>query len=186
MLSHIVYRLQQRGSHHNLKRLSEPKPIISKHEVLVKIHAISLNYRDLGLGVADGSYPFPVKDKVVPCSDGAGEVVEVGASVEGLEIGDRVITVFDGSNLYGPQSDWQHGHGGPVDGVLREYIALPRTSVVKIPKNGKLSFSQMAALVCTGTTAWNVLYGNLPLRPGQTVLFQGECGPPLYLRRKIH
>jgi hypothetical protein len=172
MSSHVVFRLQGRSSHHNLKRLEEPMPTIDKHEVLVKIRGISLNYRDIG--VANGSYPFPVKEQVIPCSDGAGEVVKVGSSIEGLSIGDHVISVFDGSNLYGPQADWHHGHGGPVDGMLRQYVALSGTSVVKIPKHSKLSFPQMASLVCTGVTVWNSLYGNLPLKPGQTVLFQGE------------
>jgi NADPH:quinone reductase-like Zn-dependent oxidoreductase len=133
---------------------------------------ISPNYRDII--IASGTYPFPVKDQVVPCSDAAGEVVEIGSLVEVLEIGDRVVANFDVSNLYGPQRDWQHCHGGPIDGMLRQYIALPGNAVAKIPKNSKLSLTQMASLVCTGTAAWNALYGNIPLRPGQTVLFQSK------------
>jgi len=72
--------------------------------------------------------------------------------------------------------DWLNGLGGPKDGVLRQYIAIPATAIVKIPSTTKLSWSQLASLVCTGTTAWNALYGNLPLKPGQTLLFQGTGG----------
>ncbi|CZR66682.1 related to zinc-containing alcohol dehydrogenase [Phialocephala subalpina] len=174
MASHLVYRLSNRGPNHTLKQVSEPKPTISKHEVLVKIEGISLNYRDIV--IANGTYPFPIKENVVPCSDGAGEVIEVGSSVEGLEIGDHVIANFDAMNLYGQQKTWTHGHGGPIDGVLREYAAFPASVLVKIPKEAKMSFTQMASLVCTGVTAWNALYGNVPLKPGQTVLFQGTGG----------
>jgi len=60
--------------------------------------------------------------------------------------------------------------------MLRQYIALPSTAIVKIPSTTTLSWGQLAALVCTGTTAWNALYGNVPLKPGQTVLAQGTGG----------
>lgn len=112
----------------------------------------------------------------MPCSDGAGVVEEVGSDVEGLQVGDRVIANFDVRHFYDPQSDWLHGHGGPIDGVLRQYMAVPGDALTKIPAESTLSFAQMAALVCTGTTSWNALYGNLPLKPGQTVLFLGTGG----------
>jgi NADPH:quinone reductase-like Zn-dependent oxidoreductase len=171
MSTQKVFRLQSRDSHHFIKQHSETVPTINSHEVLIKIRAISLNYRDIA--VVNGIYPFPVKDQVIPCSDAAGEIIKVGSDVGDLKVGDHVVAVFDGSNLYGPQKDWNHGHGGPIDGFLCEFTALPATSVVRIPEAAALTFPQMAALVCTGTTAWNALYGNVPLRPGQTVLFQG-------------
>lgn len=68
------------------------------------------------------------------------------------------------------------GLGGPIDGMLAQYVNIPASAVIKIPKTTKLSWTQLAGLVCTGTTAWNALYGNLPLKPGQTVLFQGTGG----------
>lgn len=71
---------------------------------------------------------------MIPCSDAAGEIVEVGSLVDNLKVGDRVVATFDATNLYGPQKDWDHGHGGPVDGFLREYAALPATAVTKIPE----------------------------------------------------
>lgn len=176
-----VYRLQSQKGHEQLKQVQEPKPVIDKHEVLVKIHAVSLNYRDIV--VANGQYPFPVKDKVVPCSDSAGEIVEIGSKVEGFKVGDRVVASFDPTNLFGPQRDWDHGHGGPIDGVLSEYVAFAGNAVVKIPESSNLTYPEMASLVCTGVTAWNALYGAVPLVPGQTVLFQGKL---LYMRRAPH
>ncbi|TGO31479.1 hypothetical protein BHYA_0680g00020 [Botrytis hyacinthi] len=174
MSSQKVFRLASQGSHHNIQSHSEPVPTLNAHEILVKIRGIALNYRDLA--ITNGTYPFPVKDNVIPCSDAAGEIVKVGSLVDGLKVGDRVVAAFDGTNLYGSQKNWDHGHGGPVDGFLREYVALPASSVIKVPDCARLSYTQLAALVCTGVTAWNALYGNTPLKPGQTVLFQGTGG----------
>jgi NADPH:quinone reductase-like Zn-dependent oxidoreductase len=70
-----------------------------------------------------------------------------------LEKGDWAIASFDITNLYGPQADWLNGLGGPIDGMLRQYVALPATCIVKVPKSTKLSWAQLASLVCTGTTA---------------------------------
>ncbi|EGZ11309.1 hypothetical protein PHYSODRAFT_318082 [Phytophthora sojae] len=172
MSSHVAFRHSERSSHHNMRVVSEPKP--TPNEVLVQIRGVALNYRDIA--VADSTYPFPVKDKVVPCSDGAGVVVDVGSAVDGFELGDKVITNFDVSNLYGPQQDWAHSLGGMLNGVLRQFVALPAHVLTKMPKDSTLSFVQMASLVCTGVTAWNALYGNIPLKPGQTVLFLGTGG----------
>ena len=170
-----VFRLPSKGAGYAaLEEKTEAIPRVAAHEVLLKIHATTLNYRDLV--IANGGYPFPVQDNVVPISDGAGTIVEVGSAVSGLQKGDWAIANFDISNLYGPQQDWEHGLGGPIDGMLRQYAALPASAIVKIPKTTKLSWGQLAGLVCTGTTAWNSLYGNIPLKPGQTVLFQGTGG----------
>ncbi|OWZ12333.1 NAD(P)-binding Rossmann-fold containing protein [Phytophthora megakarya] len=174
MSSHVAFRHGERTSHHNLRVVSEPKPTITPNEVLVQIRGVALNFRDVA--VADSTYPFPVKDSVVPCSDGAGVVVEVGSAVGDFKLGDKVITNFDVTNLYGPQLDWVHSLGGALDGVLRQYVALPAHVLTKMPEDSSLSFVQMASLVCTGVTAWNALYGNLPLKPGQTVLFLGTGG----------
>lgn len=102
-----------------------------------------------------------------------GEVVEVGSSVPRFEKGDHVVVAFDPTALYGTIDNWNIGLGGPVDGVLGQYISVPHQGVVKLPKGSTLEDEQWAALVCTGVTAWNALYSNIPLRPGQTVLFQG-------------
>jgi NADPH:quinone reductase-like Zn-dependent oxidoreductase len=186
MPQHKVYRLKARTSYNELELVEEETPTFDKHEVLIKVKSVSLNYRDLG--VTNGFYPFPVKENVVPCSDACGEVVAIGSSFldKGIAIGDLVIGNFDPVNLYGPQKDWNNGLGGPVDGVLREYVALPGASIVKIPSGTGASTAECASLVCTGTTAWNVLYGNIPLRPGQTVLFQGKSSPSLFITGSNH
>lgn len=79
----------------------------------------------------------------------------------------------------------QTGLGGPADGVLRVYIAVPVQSVVKIPESSTLSYAQWASVVCTGVTAKNALYGNLPLKPGQAVLFQDKQYPKSLLHQYL-
>ncbi|WQF76723.1 Putative GroES-like superfamily, alcohol dehydrogenase-like, NAD(P)-binding domain superfamily [Colletotrichum destructivum] len=169
-----VFRLSQRTSIRDLETRDEPIPEPSSNEVLIHIRSVALNFRDYA--VATGKYPFPVKDDVVPCSDLSGDVVKVGSHVDDFAPGDRVISVFDISTLYGAMKDWNHSLGGKLDGALRQYIALPSAALVKIPAEARLSYSQLAALVCTGSTAWNSLYGNIALKPGQTVLFLGTGG----------
>jgi NADPH:quinone reductase-like Zn-dependent oxidoreductase len=110
-------------------------------------------------------------------SIGAGEIIEVGDQVIGFKKGDRVISNFDPTHLYGPSRSWHNGLGGPADGMLTQYKALPYFGLVKIPDH--LSYEQAASLVCTGTTTWNALHGNNSLLPGQTVLLQGTGGVSL-------
>lgn len=170
-MSQRVFRLHQRTAVQDLTLHNEPIPEPASQEVLIKIRSVAVNFRDFA--VATGKYPFPVKDDVVPGSDLAGDVVQVGDRVEGFAKGDRVISSFDLKTLYGPMLAWDGSLGGCYDGTLRQYIALPYTALVKVPASTSLSYSQLSALVCTGTTAWNALYGNNPLKPGQTVLFLG-------------
>lgn len=172
MAHQTVYRLEARDSFHSIKPRQEPIPKPTKLEVLIKIKAVALNYRDVA--ISDGSYPFPVADKVVPVSDCAAEVVEVGEGVTTVSKGDRVVVSFDPTNLYGPQRDWDHGHGGPADGFLRQYAVVPATAVVVVPSGGQFSWPQLASLVCTGVTTWNALFGPVKILPGQVVLVQGS------------
>ncbi|KAJ5998205.1 hypothetical protein N7522_009865 [Penicillium canescens] len=138
-------------SNQNVIRLTSPEPIptAGKHEVLIAVKSVALNFRDNA--IATGKYPFPVKKNVVPGSDAAGDVVETGEGVSRFKLGDK-----------------GNGLGGPVDGVLREYISVPAQAVVKIPENSTLSYAQWASV--------NSLYGNNLLKHGQTVLFQGTGG----------
>jgi NADPH:quinone reductase-like Zn-dependent oxidoreductase len=170
MTTQTVLRLTKPGSFQGYETLQEPIPQIDQHELLIKVRSVALNFRDAA--IATKIYPFPVKDNVIPGSDAMGEVVKVGSSVQGFEAGDKVVIAFDPTALYGTIPNWNNGLGGPKDGVLAEYIAVPFQSVVKLPES-TLSDAQWASLVCTGTTAWNSLFGNVPLKPGQTVLFQG-------------
>ncbi|KAG5655137.1 hypothetical protein KAF25_001910 [Fusarium avenaceum] len=153
-----------------------PIPSIGDLDVLVQIHAVSLNFRDLIIPM--GLYPFPQKDGVVPVSDGAGIVVAVGPRVSRFTVGDRVATLFHQHHLAGPiDSRALHsGLGGFFDGVLREYAAFSEEGLVKVP--GNLSLLEAASLPCAALTAWSALYGleGRALKPGDTVLTEGTGG----------
>lgn len=175
MSTQTVFRLANHTSIDDIKVHEEKVQQPAAQEVLVRVHSVALNYRDYA--IVTGGYPFEVKDNVVPCSDLSGEIEAVGPQVDGLRRGDKVIASFDLATLYGTISSWKHGLGGPIDGVLRQFVVLPSNAVVKVPHETELSHAQLASLVCTGTTAWNALYGNNPLKPGQVVLFLGKLTP---------
>jgi NADPH:quinone reductase-like Zn-dependent oxidoreductase len=169
-----VYRLSHRRSFSGLTPCKEPIPSPSHHEVVIKTRSVALNYRDIA--VATSTYPAPCKENGVPCSDAAGDIVSVGAGVQNLSVGDKVVAAFDPTVLYGPRQGFGQGLGAMVDGVLREYVLMPATTVVKVKQDGEQSYGEWASLVCTGVTCWNALYGNVPLKPGQVVLCQGVYG----------
>lgn len=135
MTTQQVFRLPRRTSINDLVVEKEPIPEPSSNEVLVRIHSVALNFRDFA--VATGQYPFPVKDNVVPGSDLSGDVVKVGSHVDDFAHGDKVISSFDLSTFYGAMKDWNHSLGGCVDGALREYIVVPSSALVKVPKETK-------------------------------------------------
>ncbi|KAL4884620.1 hypothetical protein BJY04DRAFT_232993 [Aspergillus karnatakaensis] len=174
MPKQTVFRLPTRTSIDDLSSLEEDMPTVSKHEVLIKIRAVALNSRDIQ--VATDTYPMPCRDNIIPCSDGAGDVIEVGEGVRNIEKGDRVVINFDIAHLYGARQGDETCQGGYIDGVLAQYVVRPATSVVRVPSTARQSYSELASLVCTGVTAWNGLFGNVPLKPGQSVLVQGTGG----------
>ncbi|KAI0438641.1 hypothetical protein F4803DRAFT_565113 [Xylaria telfairii] len=153
-------------------------PKVGDSDVLVKLHAASLNYRDLI--IPRGKYPFPTNFPVVAASDGAGEVVDVGSKVTKWKKGDRVVTLFNQGHQYGPMSIEAAGTGvgGVVDGTLRQYGVFSENGVVRAPKN--LSYVEAATLTCAGLTSWNALYGLKAIKPGDTVLVQGTGGVSLF------
>jgi NADPH:quinone reductase-like Zn-dependent oxidoreductase len=153
-------------------------PVPGPREVLIRVRACSLNFRELMILIR-GFYPLPVRPDVVPVSDGAGEVVAVGAGVSRAKVGDRVVgAVFpywiDGSYT----RDAAAQLGGSLNGMLTEYALLPEEGVVHIP--GHLSFEQAATLPCAGVTAWNALTGGRILLAGDTVLTLGSGGVSLF------
>jgi len=154
-----------------------PRP--GEHEVLVKIHAASLNYRDIM--VASGTYNPRMKLPAVPVSDGAGEVVEVGGGVTRWKVGDRVCsTVIPGWIDGGPsaaKSKTAVG-AGSFDGVLREYAAFNEEAVVGAPEH--LSFEEASSLPCAALTAWNALVVSGDLKAGETVLTLGTGGVSVF------
>lgn len=153
-------------------------PRVGENEVLVKLHAASLNYRDLI--IPRGKYPFPTRFPVVAASDGAGEVVGVGSKVTKWEVGDKVVTLFNQGHQFGPVdvAATATGVGGVVDGTLRRFGVFAETGVVRAPRN--LSFAEAATLTCAGLTSWNALYGLKALKPGDTILVQGTGGVSLF------
>jgi NADPH:quinone reductase-like Zn-dependent oxidoreductase len=172
MSSQTVFRFTSRDGIDALQAFKEPVPTAKEHEVVVKVRSVALNGRDIA--IMNSTYPLPVKNQLIPCSDMAGEIVEVGGLVNGLSVGDSVIAPLNPSFLYGFLQDF-HGFdtfGGLRDGVLREYIALPATAIIKLPKSSN-SLTQWAAVVQAGSTVWNAFYGNKALKAGDTVLLLG-------------
>lgn len=148
-------------------------------QVLVKMRAASLNYRDLL--VASGRYAMGnTPANLVPLSDGAGEVVEVGKEVTSLKLGDRVAMNFVQHWLGGEYEETfaESALGGGCHGVLTEYAVFDQDGLVKLP--GHLSFEEGATLPCAAVTAWNALFGQRSVQPGETVLIQGTGGVSLF------
>ena len=144
-------------------------------EIKVRLRAASLNFRDVL--VATGF--FPVADGLMPLSDGAGEVVEVGENVAEFQIGDAVISVFHPTWLDGhiEKSQLTSSPGGPAEGFACEYATRPAAHFTSAPKG--LSHAESASLVCAGVTAWRALVTDGPVRPGESVLIQGTGGVSL-------
>jgi NADPH:quinone reductase-like Zn-dependent oxidoreductase len=161
-----------------LTKVERPEPKPAYRQVLVKVVACSLNFRDLG--IVRGTYRMPVRDNVVPLSDGAGEVVEVGAGVTRVKVGDKVAGCFFQRWPGGePPTDVQASAlGGSVDGMLAEYVVLEEEGVVKIPTH--LSLEEGAALPCAGVTVWHAMIEHAKLGVGQTVLLQGTGGVSIF------
>src|SRR5580698_9372998 len=147
-----------------------PPPRPGRGEVLVKIHAVSLNYRDLLM--VRGQYNPRMALPRIPCSDGAGEVVEVGEGVDTVTVGQRVAGSFMQHWLDGPPTaeNTRGALGGDVDGMLAEYVVLHQGGVVSIPEH--LSFAEAATLPCAGVTAWNAVVNVAQIKPGDVVCIQ--------------
>ena len=155
-----------------------PRPAAGPGQVVLRMRAAALNYRDLL--TAQGRYNPKQALPLVPGSDGVGEVVETGAGVTRVRVGERVIPIFAQRFLAGaPTRDKLRSTlGGPLDGTLAEYVALHEDGVVPAPEH--LSDVEAATLPCSGVTAWNALVGGGPLRPGSTVLVQGTGGVSVF------
>ncbi len=162
--------------HLSLDELPKPKP--GPGQVLVAVHAVSLNYRDLS--IVKGTYNPKLKLPRIPCSDGAGVVEVVGEGVTSVKPGDKVAGIFMQNWLEGaPAIAKQKGAlGGDIDGMLAEYVVLSETGVVPVPAH--LSHEEAATLPCAGVTAWNAVVNAGGIRPGQTILIQGTGGVSIF------
>jgi NADPH:quinone reductase-like Zn-dependent oxidoreductase len=156
-----------------LRRGERPEPKSGPSDVLVRIRATSLNYRDHAIVV--GTYRTKIERDTIPLSDGAGEVVAVGASVTRFKTGDRVAASFFQVWIDGAPPKQRGALGAPLDGMLAEYVALHEDGWVAIPKG--LSFEEAATLPCAGATAWSgLMRSGTPIKPGDTVLCLGTGG----------
>ena len=173
-----AYRLHEFGGPEALKCEEVPSPTPGPGEVLVRLRAVSLNYRDLL--VSKGVYNPRLKLPMIPVSDGAGEVVATGAGVTGRKPGERVISCFAPAWLDGPPTEakMRSALGADADGVLREEAVLPEGALVPIPAH--LSFEEAATLPCAAVTAWNALVETGGVKPGESVLIQGTGGVSLF------
>lgn len=172
------YRFKQFGNPDGLELHQEDMPVPQAREVLVRVRATSLNYRDLA--IMNGQYTLPSEPGHIPLSDAAGEVVQVGERVERFKVGDRVVNTFM-PRWFGGAFQAQARdelYGSDRDGWLTEYKVVSEESLVSLPDY--LSFEQGATLPCAAVTAWAALNGDRPIKAGETVLTLGSGGVSLF------
>jgi NADPH:quinone reductase-like Zn-dependent oxidoreductase len=171
-----AYQLHPKKDLDAISAVDLPSPPLSPRDVRVRVRAASLNFRDLAMARRAEKLPAPV----IPLSDGAGDVIEVGAEVTRWKAGDRVTAGFFPTWADGPLSDWHHQNalGGGRDGMLAEEVVLPESSWVAVPAG--YDYRQAACLPCAALTAWHALFEAHALRPGQTVLLQGTGGVSVF------
>ena len=161
-----------------LKVTKRPVPEVRRGEILIKLAAASLNYRDLAILVH--KYMPALKMPYVPASDGCGEVVEVGEGVTRFRAGDRAVPVYTQGWHDGRPTQQQRTTrtlGAPLSGVLQEYIAVPEEEAVHPPAN--LSDAEAATLPIAALTAWSTLQEG-GIKSGDIVLVQGTGGVALF------
>jgi NADPH:quinone reductase-like Zn-dependent oxidoreductase len=173
-----AYQITPGAGIDSLEAIQLPKRELQHHEVRVKVRAVSLNYRDLM--VAHGTYPTSGEGAVVPGSDAAGEVIEVGAGVERFRVGDRVATAFfpawEEGKVTPGKTAVTLGAGGA--GVLAEELVIHEAGLAAVPAH--LSDEEAATLTCAGVTAWNALFVEGGLTAGDTVLLLGTGGVSIW------
>ncbi len=174
-----VYEIQKGStSLEGLRRAERPDPQPGAREVLVRMRATALNYRDQGI-LTGRYYAGTVTRNVIPLSDGAGDVVAIGPGVTRFKPGDRVVPTFFQVWVAGPRTGARQALGSPLDGTLCEYIVLHEDGFVAAPES--LSPEEAATLPCAGLTAWNALMvAGKAVKPGDTVLCLGTGGVSIF------
>jgi NADPH:quinone reductase-like Zn-dependent oxidoreductase len=172
-----AYQIQP-GQLDSLTRTDLPRVALAPGQVRVRLHAAGLNYRDLMF--AWGHYGPGQRERVIPLTDGAGEVIETAPGVTRVKVGDRV------ANTYFP--DWIDGeptpastaltYGTTLDGVLADEAVFDAEALVHVPAH--LEWAEAAALACAGITAWNALFVEGRLKPGGTALMLGTGGVSMW------
>ena len=161
-----------------LRLVDVPEPKPQAGEVLVRIRAVSLNFRDLTATRRErpGNLPAPF----TVCSDGAGEIVALGEGVEGWKIGERVTPTFfqNWVSVSMTRDVMKSALGGALPGVLSEYAVVRGDGLVRVSDH--LSLEEAATLPCAGLTAWHALVSKGQLHGGQTVLCLGTGGVSIF------
>lgn len=161
----------------DLRCAERPDPAPGALEVVVRLRAAALNYRDHA--IATGAYHTHLTKPTIPCSDGAGEVTAVGPGVTRFRVGDRVVPTFFQVWIDGAPPKNRGALGAPLDGTLAEFIVLHEDGLVAMPPS--LSFEEAATLPCAGPTAWNALMNaGKRVKPGDTVLCLGTGGVSMF------
>lgn len=169
------YQFTAGDSGYALELVDVPMPTAGPNEVLVRVHANSLNRRDL-LMLNNQYGPGGSAGGGIPLSDGAGEVIAIGPGVTRFDVGDRVAGIFFTDWIDGERNAAKlaSARGGGTSGMLSEVIVSHEESLVEIPDH--LSYEQAATLPCAGVTAWVVLFGKGNLQPNEYVLLEGTGG----------
>jgi NADPH:quinone reductase-like Zn-dependent oxidoreductase len=170
--------LQGAPAFDNLRVVERPLQRPRRQEVLIRVLATALNYRDVE--IARGTYHTSFALPLVPISDGVGEVVAIGDDVTRFRVGDRVCSTFWQRWVGGSfdMAEPSYQLGGPLDGLLAEYAILDEQAAVLAPWN--LSDTEAAALPCAGVTAWHALVTEGSIKAGETVLVLGTGGVSLF------
>jgi NADPH:quinone reductase-like Zn-dependent oxidoreductase len=147
-------------------------PELGPRDVRVRVRAVSLNYRDV-LIVEHGIAPRGVQLPVLPCSDAAGEVVEVGGEVLRVQVGDRVATT-----VFQRWLDGDADLSSVFAGALAERVVVAEDGLVHVPEH--LSDEEASTLPCAAVTAWHALVAKGRARPGETILVQGTGGVSIF------
>jgi NADPH:quinone reductase-like Zn-dependent oxidoreductase len=168
-----AYHLDKLGGLDGLVSRETSIPTPATGEVLVRIRASALNFRDLI--ILQGQYFAAVPGGTIPLSDGAGEVIAIGAGVTRFGVGDRVANSFFPEWIDGSFTGKYSQYSSDVDGWLADYRVVPESGLVRVPDS--LSFEQAATLPCAAVTAWSAVKG---IRVGDTVLTQGTGGVSLF------
>ena len=173
-----VYEIRDRFGLDALTLCERPQPQPGPHEVLLRIKAASLNYRDLM--VVKGQYNPKMPLPRIPCSDAAGEVAAVGPDVTRVKLGQRVAAILMQKWIDGDldEAKAKSALGGAIDGLLAEYAVLHEDGLVPVPEH--LRFEEAATLPCAAVTAWHGLVTEGRVKRGDSVLVQGTGGVSLF------
>lgn len=173
-----AFEIQDQFGLDSLKLAERPDPAPGAGQVLIKLRAASLNYRDLLM--VKGQYNPRLRLPLIPVSDGVGEVAAVGDGVSRAKVGDRVAGNFSQKWIAGEpaKAKLSASLGGPLDGMLAEYAMLHEEGVVQVPAH--LTDEEAATLPCAALTAWNSIIATGGMKAGDALLVQGTGGVSIF------